>query len=67
MRIKENKFFSFISSTNDEKLYMIRLRNPWGSNEWNGTWSDKSENWNRVPQKERERMGLNYDEDGEFW
>ncbi len=67
MRIGDNKFFQFISSTANEKLHMVRLRNPWGSNEWNGNWSDQSENWNKVPKKERERMGLNYDDDGEFW
>ncbi len=67
MRIGDNKFFSFISSTANEKLHMIRLRNPWGTNEWNGNWSDGSVNWNKVPKRERERMGLNYDEDGEFW
>lgn len=67
MTIGGNKFFSFISSSNDEKLYMIRLRNPWGTKEWNGNWSDGSDSWNRVPQKERDRMGLNYEDDGEFW
>lgn len=67
MTINGNKFFSFISSSNDEKLHMIRLRNPWGTSEWTGTWSDKSEHWNKVPKSEREKMGLNYDDDGEFW
>jgi calpain-5 len=26
-----------------------------------------SDSWNKVPQKERDRMGLNYEDDGEFW
>jgi len=67
MNIKGNSFFSFIASTSNEKLHMIRLRNPWGSNEWNGPWSDRSEHWNKVPKSEREKMGLNFDDDGEFW
>lgn len=27
----------------------------------------RSDHWNRVPEREREKMGLNFDEDGEFW
>ena len=46
---------------------MIRLKNPWGQGEWIGPWSDHSEQWTRVPKNEREKMGLNFDEDGEFW
>ena len=38
-----------------------------GDFEWNGSWSDKSEAWNRVPKSERDKLGLNFDEDGEFW
>lgn len=28
---------------------MIKLRNPWGTFEWNGDWSDSSEKWNQHP------------------
>ena len=66
MPIKGNSIFSFLKG-NREKLQMIRLKNPWGQGEWIGPWSDHSEQWTRVPKNEREKMGLNFDEDGEFW
>ncbi|XP_043975398.1 calpain-5-like isoform X1 [Gambusia affinis] len=50
-----------------DKLGMIRMRNPWGQREWNGPWSDSSEEWKRVSKSERERMGLTVQDDGEFW
>lgn len=48
-----------------EKL--IQLRNPWGTMEWKGAWSDKSAKW--TPEA---RAALNYGEekdkdDGIFW
>ncbi|XP_059564359.1 calpain-5 isoform X2 [Myotis daubentonii] len=50
-----------------EKLDMIRLRNPWGEREWNGPWSDTSEEWRKVSKSEREKMGVTVQDDGEFW
>ncbi|XP_060105774.1 calpain-6 [Heteronotia binoei] len=56
-----------LTCSKSEKLFMIRLRNPWGKKEWNGAWSDESEEWTNVSDKERRRIGLTVDNDGEFW
>ncbi|XP_015280656.1 PREDICTED: calpain-5-like, partial [Gekko japonicus] len=56
-----------LSCSKSEKLFMIRLRNPWGKKEWNGAWSDESEEWTNVSDKERRKIGLTMDNDGEFW
>ncbi|XP_006632721.1 calpain-5 [Lepisosteus oculatus] len=50
-----------------EKIFMIRMRNPWGKTEWNGTWSDSSKEWEKVGSSEREAMGITVEDDGEFW
>ncbi|XP_072254986.1 calpain-5-like [Pyxicephalus adspersus] len=48
------------------KLRLVRLRNPWGSGEWKGAWSDGSEEWKKVSQRERKKLGVTVDDDGEF-
>ncbi|KAM8903444.1 calpain-5a isoform 2-T2 [Spinachia spinachia] len=50
-----------------DKLTMIRMRNPWGEKEWNGAWSDSSEEWKKVSSSEREKIGVTVQDDGEFW
>ncbi|XP_078734736.1 calpain-5-like isoform X1 [Lampetra fluviatilis] len=49
------------------KQYLLRMRNPWGHREWNGSWSDTSEEWKMVSGSERQRMGITVRNDGEFW
>ncbi|XP_063288223.1 calpain-6 isoform X1 [Pelobates fuscus] len=49
------------------KLFMVRMRNPWGSREWRGAWSDESQEWKRVSKSEKEGLGLTVRNDGEFW
>jgi len=51
-----------------EEFQLIRCRNPWGNEaEWNGAWSDASDEWNNLEEETREEMGLTKDHDGEFW
>ncbi|NXB55266.1 CAN5 protein, partial [Struthidea cinerea] len=63
LRLGERLVFSFQA----EKLFMIRLRNPWGKKEWHGAWSDSSEEWKKVSDSERKNLGLTVKNDGEFW
>lgn len=56
-----------LSYLKSEKLFMIRMRNPWGEKEWNGPWSDSSEEWQKVSKSEREKLGVTVQDDGEFW
>ncbi|KAK2145002.1 hypothetical protein LSH36_711g00022 [Paralvinella palmiformis] len=55
------------TSFSSDKIPLVRIRNPWGdSHEWKGAWSDDSEEWNTVSQKEKDSLGLRYEHDGEF-
>jgi len=47
---------------------LIRVRNPWGNeSEWKGAWSDQSPEWTCLTQQDREKLGIVFDADGEFW
>ncbi|KAH7673269.1 calpain family protein 1, partial [Aphelenchoides avenae] len=49
------------------KTPLMRIRNPWGNDqEWNGPWSDNSEEWNSISEEMRKDMGLTFAHDGEF-
>ncbi|XP_065324886.1 calpain-5-like isoform X1 [Gordionus sp. m RMFG-2023] len=51
-----------------DKFYMIRLKNPWGGkNEWTGPFGDGSPEWEKITIVQREKLGLTFDDDGEFW
>lgn len=54
-------------STDSDKIYLVKLRNPWGQKEWNGPWSDGSEEWNKLTKKDKEKIGVKVENDGEFW
>ncbi|PNF13748.1 hypothetical protein B7P43_G14091 [Cryptotermes secundus] len=62
------KYVDIKTQHRSRKIPLIRIRNPWGNEaEWNGPWSDKSPEWRVIPDKEKEEIGLTFDEDGEFW
>eukprot|EP01062_Namystynia_karyoxenos_P063111 TRINITY_DN55929_c0_g1_i1.p2 TRINITY_DN55929_c0_g1~~TRINITY_DN55929_c0_g1_i1.p2 ORF type:complete len:469 (+),score=151.93 TRINITY_DN55929_c0_g1_i1:63-1409(+) len=45
---------------------LLQLRNPWGSFEWTGKWSDDSEEWKKHP-KVAQAVGFTAANDGLFW
>ncbi|XP_063437596.1 calpain-5-like isoform X1 [Mytilus trossulus] len=49
------------------KLLMVRMANPWGVKEWNGPWADGSAEWNKIGQTEWTKLGLKFQQEGEFW
>uniref|UniRef100_A0A1E1XFV6 Putative cystein protease calpain-b n=1 Tax=Amblyomma aureolatum TaxID=187763 RepID=A0A1E1XFV6_9ACAR len=56
-----------VSMEGDREVKLIRLRNPWGSGEWSGPWSDKSDKWGKISEETRQELGLVVTDDGEFW
>ncbi|ELW68161.1 Calpain-9 [Tupaia chinensis] len=50
-----------------QKVELIRVRNPWGQVEWNGSWSDSSPEWQSVGPAEQTRLNHTALDDGEFW
>ncbi|XP_077083806.1 calpain-5 isoform X2 [Siphateles boraxobius] len=52
---------------NAARLYMVRMRNPWGTADWTGAWSLGSPQWQQLSRREREKMGLIVRDVGEFW
>lgn len=46
---------------------LLRIRNPWGENEWTGAWSDRSAEWKSVSEPYKMTIGLVVHDDGEFW
>ncbi|ELU07186.1 hypothetical protein CAPTEDRAFT_98040 [Capitella teleta] len=59
---------NIIQATVDgDVIQLIRLRNPWGRDEWKGAWSDYSPEWRKMTETMRKKIGLVKDDDGEFW
>lgn len=49
---------------------LVRLRNPWGSTEWTGDWSDNSAKWTpklRAALSVDEQEAMQNNDDGLFW
>mmetsp|Transcript_7162 Transcript_7162/g.14985 ORF Transcript_7162/g.14985 Transcript_7162/m.14985 type:complete len:472 (-) Transcript_7162:51-1466(-) len=47
-------------------LKLLQIRNPWGTYEWKGSWSDKSSKWKKHPGI-RKKLNFVDADDGCFW
>ena len=47
-----------------DEVVLLQLRNPWGSFEWSGDWSDDSDCWSPAM---KEQVGFTDEPDGTFW
>lgn len=54
------------SMASDKYFRFIQIRNPWGTGEWTGAWSDKSPLWAQYPWV-KERLAFEESDDGSFW
>ena len=53
-----------LKNPNGTEVKLLKIRNPWGTNEWLGDWSDDSRKWNDDFKK---KVDLENKEDGIFW
>lgn len=51
---------------NAKKFRLVQLRNPWGTFEWKGDWSDQSKLWKKHPNVAKAVKFVEAD-DGAFW
>jgi hypothetical protein len=54
----------FLGLIGNKRTVLLKVRNPWGEQEWNGDWSDHSPKWTAVTRKQ---LKLEEKNDGIFW
>lgn len=55
-----------VPKPNGKNFRLVHLRNPWGSYEWKGAWSDKSNMWQKYKSIAKQ-VGHTKGDDGSFW
>ncbi|XP_061619143.1 calpain-5-like isoform X2 [Phyllopteryx taeniolatus] len=58
---------TLLKASGTSRLFLVRMRNPWGTTDWTGAWSQRSQQWQQMSRAEREKMGLVVRDVGEFW
>lgn len=56
-----------VTLDNGSKMQLVKVRNPWGTGEWTGDWSDTSSLWTDSIKKKLGIKSLSFKNDGAFW
>jgi len=65
--LRMNHAYSLLDVRIEHGHKLVKLRNPWGSFEWKGAWSDDSDEWKRFPDL-KSKLNMHCDNnDGVFW
>jgi len=58
--------YSILKVREVKDFKLIKLRNPWGTFEWKGKWSDRSSDWKQYPDVAK-AVDFKDEDDGSFW
>ncbi|KAJ9516711.1 hypothetical protein QJQ45_027147 [Haematococcus lacustris] len=64
--IVQGHAYSIVAVKEVDGFQLVRLRNPWGTFEWQGAWGDSSPLWEQYP-KVRRALDWTRADDGSFW
>lgn len=53
--------------TDLDDIILVRMRNPRSKSKWNGPWSDRSWEWDRISERDQELLALQLQNEEEFW
>lgn len=59
--------YSLISASEVMGVQLVKLRNPWGSGEWKGAWSDEDPRWDSISAEKKKEIGYDDEDDGCFF
>lgn len=64
--IVQGHAYTIVNVKRVDRFMLVQLRNPWGTFEWSGDWSDKSPLWDQNPKVKR-ALDFTAGDDGCFW
>jgi len=64
--LKTSHAYTFTKVFRHKNVQLVRIRNPWGGDEWMGAWSDYSDEMKSLSTFEKEKLGIDIEDDGEF-
>lgn len=59
--------YSILDFLVEDALYLVQLRNIWGSKTWRGAWAEDSKEWIRFPDVHRHVFRREHKSAGRFW